>query len=196
MPTPRLPALLALTGLALAAALPALARPAPPGAARVAPWTIDRAASRVTLHARVGGQPVQGVFKRWTAEVAPGGRVSLTVENASLVTGDPGRDRLLTGPGVLGAAAFKTSAFAGSATAPCAGRIAGDCPGGQAVAGALRLRDGRRAAVLHVTLVSSAKEQRIETTLPIDAALVSGPAAPGLDPGSLVIEARLAQRKP
>ena len=50
--------------------------------------------------------------------------------------------------------------------------------------------------MLHVALVSSATAQRIEASLPVDPALVAGLAAQGLEPGSLVIEARLTQRKP
>ncbi len=83
--------------------LPAAAAPAP--AAPV--WTIDRAASRLSFRAVMAGQPIDGVFKSWDAEIAfdpqnlPASRAVISVNTASAITGQPARDQMLPTSGWL-----------------------------------------------------------------------------------------------
>jgi len=75
----------------------AAAAPAP--AAPV--WSIDRAASRLSFRAVVAGQPLDGVFKSWDAEIAfdpqnlRASRAVIWVNTASAITGQPARDQAL-----------------------------------------------------------------------------------------------------
>jgi polyisoprenoid-binding protein YceI len=77
--------------------MPALAAPAP--AAPV--WTIDQAASRLSFRAVAAGQPLDGVFKSWDAQIAfdpknlAASRAVISVNTASAITGQPTRDQLL-----------------------------------------------------------------------------------------------------
>jgi polyisoprenoid-binding protein YceI len=83
---------------AQAANLPASAMAAPPAAPV---WTVDRAASRLSFRTVLAGQPLDGVFKSWDAEIAfdpqnlRASRAVILVNMASAVTGQPARDQLL-----------------------------------------------------------------------------------------------------
>jgi polyisoprenoid-binding protein YceI len=80
-----------------------LAAPAP--AAPV--WSLDRAASRLNFRAALGGQPIDGVFKSWDAQIAfdpqnlSASRAVISVNTASAITGQPARDQLLPTAGWL-----------------------------------------------------------------------------------------------
>ena len=64
-------------------------------------WSVDKAASRLTFRASLGGEPVDGVFKSWDAQIAfdpknlKASHAMLAVETASALTGEPTRDELL-----------------------------------------------------------------------------------------------------
>jgi len=83
--------------------MPAAAAPAP--AAPV--WSVDRAASRLSFRAVLAGQPLDGVFKSWDAEIAfdpqnlRASRAVISVNTASAITGQPARDQMLPTPGWL-----------------------------------------------------------------------------------------------
>jgi polyisoprenoid-binding protein YceI len=83
--------------------MPALAAPEP--AAPV--WSVDRAASRLSFRAVLAGQPVDGVFKSWDAEIAfdpqnlRASHAVISVNTASAVTGRPARDQMLPTDGWL-----------------------------------------------------------------------------------------------
>jgi polyisoprenoid-binding protein YceI len=77
-------------------------KPAPAAPAPAAPvWTIDRAASRLSFRAVAAGQPLDGVFKSWDAQIAfdpknlAASRAVISVNAASAITGQPTRDQLL-----------------------------------------------------------------------------------------------------
>ena len=78
---------------------------APPPAAPV--WTVDKAASRLTFRASLGGQPVDGVFRNWDAQIAfdpknlKASHAMIVVETSSALTGEPNRDELLPTPNWL-----------------------------------------------------------------------------------------------
>lgn len=70
-------------------------------------WSIDRAASRLSFRAVVAGQPLDGVFKTWDAEIAfdpknlGTSRAVISVNTASAITGRPARDQALPSAGWL-----------------------------------------------------------------------------------------------
>jgi len=70
-------------------------------------WSIDRAASRLSFRAVLAGQPLDGVFKSWDAQIAfdpqnlGASRAVILVNTASAVTGQPARDQLLPSSGWL-----------------------------------------------------------------------------------------------
>ena len=70
--------------------------------ARAAPvWTVDKAASRLTFRAVMNGQPFDGVFRAWDAQVAfdphnlATSRATITVDTTSALTGQPIKDAAL-----------------------------------------------------------------------------------------------------
>ena len=190
-------------GLAAAAcparAQPPRAAPRPPGPPRSSPhaapvWTVDKAASRISFRASAGGRAVDGVFKRWDAQLAfdpanlHASRLSVVVETASAVTGDPARDAVLPGPAWLAAARFPHATFTSQSFAPAAA-------GRYAVSGTLTVRGV--AKPLSVMLVAQPARDRTELaggfTLERDAFSL-GPAAPGAD-GAVQVNVRLAARR-
>jgi polyisoprenoid-binding protein YceI len=86
----------------------AAAAPAP--AAPV--WSVDRAASRLSFRAVLAGQPLDGVFKSWDAEIAfdpqnlRASRAVISVNTASAITGQPARDQALPTAGWLWTSRF------------------------------------------------------------------------------------------
>ena len=87
----------ALCGAAFAAAPAAPAK----AASAVPVWVVDKAASRLSFRGSFGGESFDGTFRRWDADIAfdpkalGASRVSVTVDLASAVTGDPTRDQAL-----------------------------------------------------------------------------------------------------
>lgn len=67
-------------------------------------WAVDKAASRLSFRATMGGRPLDGVFKSWDAQIAfdphnlKASRAVVTVETASALTGEPQEDQLLPSP--------------------------------------------------------------------------------------------------
>jgi polyisoprenoid-binding protein YceI len=70
-------------------------------------WSVDRAASRLSFRATLAGQPIDGVFKSWDAEIAfdpqnlSASRAVISVNTASAITGQPARDQALPTGGWL-----------------------------------------------------------------------------------------------
>jgi polyisoprenoid-binding protein YceI len=85
--------------------LPLSATAAPAPAAPV--WSVDRAASRLSFRAVLAGQPIDGVFKSWDAEIAfdpqnlSASHAVISVNTASAITGQPSRDQVLPTGGWL-----------------------------------------------------------------------------------------------
>ena len=89
------------------AALQTVAPPAaaPPQAAeshRAAPvWTVDKAASRLSFKGVMNGEPFDGVFRTWDAQIAfdpdnlTNSRATITVDTTSALTGQPIKDAAL-----------------------------------------------------------------------------------------------------
>ena len=81
--------------------------------AKAAPvWTVDKAASRLTFRATMNGQPFDGVFRTWDAQVAfdphnlATSRATLTVDTTSALTGQPIKDAALPNSEWLSSTAF------------------------------------------------------------------------------------------
>ena len=81
--------------------------------AKAAPvWTVDKAASRLTFRAVMNGQPFDGVFRTWDAQIAfdphnlATSRATLTVDTTSALTGQPIKDAALPNSEWLASAAF------------------------------------------------------------------------------------------
>lgn len=182
--------------LSLAAALATPAPAAPPAARLLRPnaaWVVDRAASRLSFVLTQNGQPVPGVFKRWTAQVAfdPGrpaaGRIVLNIDAGSLVTGTPARDMALIGAGGLGASRAPRLVFASRAVAAARG-------GGFQALGELRGRDGSHPTSFPFRLTDAAGERQIEGEMALPLALLSPPGQPRAS--AAVLSVRLAARRP
>lgn len=163
-------ALTAASGLAAASAMAAAPPrvPPPPAAPRAAPvWTPDKAASRLSFRGQIAGQPFDGVFKRWDAQVAfdpanlPASRLVIVVQADSAVTGQPARDAQLPGPDWLAAARFPRATFI-SRSVTAAG------PGRYLIAGALELRGATRPVSLPVTVEVARDKLLLTSELTLD----------------------------
>ncbi len=114
-------------------------------------WVVDKAASRLTFRGAAGGQPFDGVFKSWDAEIAfdpnnlRASRAVVTVDVASAVTGDPNRDQALPGPDGFAAARFPQASFVSSSIAPAG-------PGRYLAAGELSIKGLKRRMVLPISV--------------------------------------------
>lgn len=89
-----------------------------PALAPAAPvWVVDKAASRLNFRAAVSGQTFDGVFKKWDAQIAfdpknlKASHAEVTVDIASVVTGDPTRDQMLPTPDFFSIQKFPKATF-------------------------------------------------------------------------------------
>jgi len=121
------------------------------GAPAAGIWTLDKAGSRITFQGSVNGQPIDGVFKRWDAQIAFDPRnlrnshAAVTIDVASLLTGDPVRDQMLPGPDWFNVARFPSATFVASA-------ISQTGPDRYQAEGELRIHGVAQHAVLPFTL--------------------------------------------
>jgi polyisoprenoid-binding protein YceI len=104
-------------GLLALAALADPPRKAPPAAPAAPVWVVDRAGSRLTFRGAVAGQGFDGVFKKWDGEIAfdpanlKASHATITIDLASVVTGDPTRDQMLPTPDWFAIARFPKASF-------------------------------------------------------------------------------------
>jgi polyisoprenoid-binding protein YceI len=134
---------------ALAAAAAAPPRPALAPAAPI--WTVDKAASRLTFRGAAAGQTFDGVFKKWDAQIAfdaknlRASHAAVTVDLASVVTGDPTRDQMLPTPDWFSIARFPKATFVTTA-------ITQTGPDRFQAVGELKIRGVGRRVVMPFTL--------------------------------------------
>lgn len=90
----------------------------PAGAAAAAPeWRLDPAASRIVVVTTQMGSAVEGQFRRFEADIRfdpddlGGSRVTVTIDTASLDTGNDQRDAAARGPEWFDVAAHPTARF-------------------------------------------------------------------------------------
>jgi polyisoprenoid-binding protein YceI len=160
--------------LALIAALLATASIAAPRGAHLpvlAPavpvWAVDKAASRLTFRAAVSGQNFDGVFKTWDAQIAfdpknlRASHAAVTIDIASVVTGDPTRDQMLPTPDFFSIQKFPKASFVTTA-------ITQTGPGRYQAVGDLRIKGAVRRVTLPFTLSIAKDTAKMDGALIID----------------------------
>ena len=131
-----------------------LAAGAQAAAAPVPSWTVDAANSKLGFHGAVNGEGFNGVFHRWSAQIAfdpknlAGSKASVSIDMTSAATGDADRDQ-----------ALPTADWFSAKTQPKASFVATsfkDLGGGKYQAGGtLAIRGVSRPVVLPFTLAIS-----------------------------------------
>ncbi len=161
---------LIITGLLATAGVANAATHAPhtPALAPAAPiWVVDKAASRLTFRAAVSGQNFDGVFKKWDAQIAfdpnnlKASHAAVTIDLASVVTGDPTRDQMLPTPDFFSAAKFPKASFVTTAIAQVG-------PGRYQAIGNLQIKGAVRRIALPFTLSIAKDAAKMDGSLTID----------------------------
>lgn len=136
-----------------------------PASAR--PYAVDKSASRLGFTASMGGQPIQGTFRRWDAVIdfdpnnLPASRASVTVDVASATTSEATRDEALPSPDWFAARRFPRATFVTRGIT----RIG---PNRYQAAGDLTIRGVRRPVVLPFTLTLNGTTARMQGRLVLD----------------------------
>lgn len=164
-------ACIAVAGLGVSVVEQSAAAPALLRRSVIAPaagvWTLDRAASRLTFRGSVGGQTVDGVFKRWDAQIAFDPRnlrnshAAVTIDVSSLLTGDPVRDQILPGPDWFNVARFPAATFV-------ANTITQTGPNHYQAEGELRIRGVVQQAALPFTLILNRDRATLRGAITLD----------------------------
>jgi polyisoprenoid-binding protein YceI len=148
-------ALLIFTAVALASS----ARAAAP-----AHWSVDPAASKLGFQGRMNGDVFNGVFRRWTANIAfdpknlAASKAEVAIDVSSAVTGDADRDQALPTADWLAAQRFPKASFVTTAIKDLGG-------GRYQATGDLAIRGVHRPVVLPFTLVISGDTARMNGAL-------------------------------
>ncbi|KQM96563.1 YceI family protein [Sphingomonas sp. Leaf25] len=148
--------------------LAAIALIAAPAVAASAPsWTIDKTRSQVGFVASMGGQAINGSFKRFDARIAfdpanlPESSVTAVIDTASATTGDASRDQSLPTPDWFNVKAFPRATFASKTFKNLGGNR-------YQAAGTLTIRGVARPVVLPFQLVIAGNVAQMRGTLTID----------------------------
>lgn len=178
--------------------------PAAPPAAPV--WSIDKAASRISFRGALPDGALDGVFKKWDAQVAfdpnnlKGSRLMIVAEAGSALTGQPVWDQALATPGWMWPKKYPKAVFVSR-------HFTQTGPGEFRAIGELRWRGVARRAVLFFNYTPGQDGSQIDGSLLVDrSAFGIGPPAtakpPAAKPGSvpalaneLVIRIRLSAKK-
>jgi polyisoprenoid-binding protein YceI len=142
----------------LLAATPALAAgPAPP-------WSIDKPGSKIAFASSFGGTAFSGSFRTWDAQIRfdpnnlPGSSAVVTIDTASVATGDADRDKTLPDVPWFASVQYPKAVFkAQSFKALGGGRY-------QAI-GTLTLRGVTKPLTLPFTLVITGPDAKMNATL-------------------------------
>jgi len=130
-------------------------------------WIVDNAASRLTFRAAVSGQNFDGVFKKWDAQIAfdprnlKASHAAVTIDVASVVTGDPTRDQMLPTPDFFSVAKFPKASFVTTA-------IVQTSPGHYQAIGDLRIKGVARRVAMPFTLSIVKDVAKMDGALTID----------------------------
>ena len=145
---------------ALAAAGAAAAQEAPK-------WVVDPAHSTLAVESSAEGAAFEGHFDRWSADIhfdpknLAASKVTVTIETASILTGDSGRDQTAQGNDWFDAAMFPKATFVT--------REIKDLGGGRYEAdGDLTLRDKTRPFALPFTLSIKGDEADMHSEVDLD----------------------------
>ncbi len=149
--------------MALAAAAPALAQTAPK-------WVVDPAHSSLGFESSAEGAAFEGHFDRWSADIRfdskalANSKVVVTVDTASVGTGDGGRDQTAQGSDWFSSVMFPKATFTT--------RVIKDLGGGRYEAdGDLVVRDKTQPVVLPFTLAIKGDEADMSGQLDLDRTL-------------------------
>ncbi len=136
--------------------------------AKAAPvWTVDKAASRLTFRAVMNGQPFDGVFRSWDAQVAfdphnlATSRATLTVDTTSALTGQPIKDAALPNSEWLSSTAFPQATMVTRT-------ITQTGPGRYQASADIRIRGMAWRTTAPFTVSISHDEGRMQSTLTLD----------------------------
>jgi polyisoprenoid-binding protein YceI len=130
-------------------------------------WVVDKAASRLTFRAAVSGQNFDGVFKKWDAQIAfdpknlKASHAAVTIDIASVVTGDPTRDQMLPTPDFFGVQKFPKATFVTTA-------ITQTGPDHYQAVGDLQIKGAVRRVTLPFTLTIAKDVAKMDGALTID----------------------------
>ena len=145
---------------ALAAAGAAAAQEAPK-------WVVDPAHSTLAFESSAEGAAFEGHFDRWTADIhfdpanLAGSKVTVSVDTASIATGDGGRDQTAQGGDWFDAAMFPKAVFVTKSIK--------DLGGGKYEAdGDLTLRDKTEPLALPFTLTIKGDEADMHSEVDLD----------------------------
>ncbi|HTK34673.1 MAG TPA: YceI family protein [Caulobacteraceae bacterium] len=150
---------LGLGGVAVAAAAKKPAAPAKPVAGAPA-WTVDKANSKIRFKSAFSGMGFEGGFGRWDAQInfdpnnLPASKAVISVELASVASGDADRDETLPSADWFNVARFPRAVFTTTA-------ITAAGPGKYNAAGTLSLRGVTKPIVLPFTLVITGDTARM-----------------------------------
>jgi polyisoprenoid-binding protein YceI len=131
------------------------------------PYTVDKAASRLGFTASMGGQPINGTFRRWDATIdfdaanLPGSRASVTVDMSSASMGDGTRDAALPGADFFATGKFPRATFVTRSIT----RVA---PDRYQATGDLTIRGVKRPVSLPFTLQVKGNTARMQGRLTLD----------------------------
>ncbi len=136
--------------------------------AKAAPvWTVDKAASRLTFRAVMNGQPFDGVFRTWDAQIAfdpknlATSRATITVDTTSALTGQPIKDAALPNSEWLSSAAFPQATLVTRA-------ITQTGPGRYQATADVHIRGVAWRATAPFTVSISHDEGRMQSTVTLD----------------------------
>ena len=129
-------------------------------AAPVPNWTVDAANSKLGFRGAMNGDAFNGVFHRWSAQIAfdpknlAGSKAVVSVDVASAATGDADRDSAMPSPDWFSAKTQPKATFATTAIKDLGG-------GKYQAAGDLTIRGVKRPVVLPFTLAISGDTARM-----------------------------------
>ncbi len=136
--------------------------------AKAAPvWTVDKAASRLTFRATMNGQPFDGVFRTWDAQIAfdphnlATSRATLTVDTTSALTGQPIKDAALPNSEWLSTTAFPQATLVTRAITQLG-------PGRYQATADVHIRGVAWRTTVPFTVTISHDEGRMQATLTLD----------------------------
>jgi polyisoprenoid-binding protein YceI len=147
-------------------------------------WIVDKAASRISFQAMLGGQAVDGVFKTWDAQIAfdpknlKASHAIISVDTTSVMTGQPTRDELLPTPAWLSTRKFPKAALISRS-------IVQSGPGRYLAVADLKLRGASRRMTVPFTVTLSQTTGHMMASMMLDRTAFGIGQVPGMPLTSL-----------
>ncbi|WP_206999173.1 YceI family protein [Trinickia mobilis] len=127
---------------------------------------VDLAKSTITATSKQMNVPVEGTFKKFSAQVSfdpaqpAAGSAQITIDTSSYDLGDPDYNKQVAGTDWFDAKAFPTATFVSSAIAPAGGNQF-------KVTGKLTIKGKSQSVTVPVTVAQQGATQTFDGTLPI-----------------------------